>query len=91
MKHRYLDVTFRKGKVMAAYFYLQRKPGEKSQRTERHGEGILIDYGSDGQPIGIEFLAPDQISAMLQELNQILSQKNIPPVQPNELIPLLAA
>lgn len=91
MKQRYLDVTFRKGKVMAAYFYLPRKTGEKSQRTERHGEGILIDYGNDGQPIGIEFLAPDQISALLTELNQVLSQQNVPPVEPNELIPLLAA
>lgn len=91
MKQRYLDVTFRKGKVLAAYFYLPRKPGEKSHRTERHGEGVLIDYGNDGRPIGIEFTAPDQISALLHELNQVLSQQNIPPVQRDELIPLLAA
>ena len=91
MRERYLDVTFRKGKVLAAYFYLPRNPGEKSQRTERYGEGILIDYGQADRPIGIEFTAPDQISALLQELNQVLTQQNIPPVQPNELIPLLAA
>ena len=91
MKERYLDVTFRKGKVMAAYFYLPRNPGEKSQRTERHGEGILIDYGKDGRPIGIEFTVPDQISALLQQLNQVLTQQNVAPIQPIELFPLLTA
>ena len=91
LKERYLDVTFRKGKVMTAYFYLPRNPGEKSQRTEQHGEGILIDYSKDGRPIGIEFTVPDQISALLQQLNQVLTQQNVAPIQPIELFPLLAA
>jgi hypothetical protein len=35
MKERYLEVTFRKGKPFAAYFYLPRNPGEKSVGTKR--------------------------------------------------------
>ena len=59
MKDRYLEVTFRAGKVVAAYLYLPRRPGEKSWRTEKCGAGLLIDYGKDGRPIGIEITAPD--------------------------------
>jgi len=77
--------------ISSFLLYLPRKAGEKSQRTERHGESILIDYGNGGQPIGIEFLAPDQLGALLSELNQALSPQNIPPVEPHELIPLVAA
>ena len=58
MRDTYLEVTFRKGKAMAAYLYLPRDPEEKSQRTEKAGEGILVDYGKGGRPIGIEITAP---------------------------------
>jgi len=39
MRARYLEVTFRKGKPFAAYFYLSRNLGEKSVRTEKAGGG----------------------------------------------------
>ena len=42
MKDTYLEVTFRKGKAMAAYLYLPRQSGEKSQRTEKAEQGLLI-------------------------------------------------
>lgn len=91
MKDRYLEVTFRKGKVLAAYFYLMRIPGEKSERTEKCGEGILIDYAKDGRPIGIEITTPGRVVALLSELNQVLAKQNVQPVEPIELSPLLVA
>lgn len=89
VKDRYLEITFRKGKAVAAYLYLPREPGEKSKRTEKAGNGLLIDYGKDGQPIGIEITAPDQISADV--LNEVLTKLNVRPVEPSEVSPLLAA
>lgn len=89
MKDRYLEITFRKGKPVAAYLYLPREPGEKSKRTEKGGNGLLIDYGKDGRPIGIEITAPDQISDRV--LNDLLTKLNVRPVEPGELSPLLAA
>jgi uncharacterized protein YuzE len=89
MKDRYLEVTFRKGRPIAAYLYLPRDPGEKSQRTVKARNGILIDYGKEGQPIGIEITAPGQIS--LDMLNGVLARLNICPAEPSELSPLLAA
>lgn len=89
MKDRYLEITFRKGKPVAAYLYLPRAPGAKSQRTEKAGNGLLIDYGEAGEPIGIEITAPDQISADV--LNEVLARLNVRPVEPSEVSPLLAA
>ena len=89
MKDRYLEITFRKGKAVAAYLYLPRDPGAKSQRTEKAGNGLVIDYGEGGQPIGIEITAPDQISTDM--LNQVLLKLNVRPIEPSEVSPLLAA
>lgn len=89
MKDRYLEITFRKGKPIAAYLYLPRDPGEKSQRTEKAGNGILIDYGNAGRPIGIEITAPDHVS--LAVVNDVLAKLNVRPIEASELAPLLAA
>ena len=89
MKDRYLEITFRKGKAVAAYLYLPRVPGTKSQRTEKAGNGLLIDFDQADQPIGIEITAPDQISA--EVLNEVLAKLHVHPVEPSEVSPLLAA
>ena len=89
MKDRYLEVTFRKGKAMAAYLYLPRNPGEKSQRTEKAEAGMLIDYGDTNQPIGIEITAPRQVS--LEAINHVLVKLGLYPLGEEEIAPLLAA
>ena len=89
MKDRYLEITFRKGKRIAAYLYLPKEPGEKSHRSEKAGNGLLIDYGKSGRPIGIEITAPDQISADV--LNEVLTKLNVGPVEPGEVSPLVTA
>ncbi|MEQ8766417.1 MAG: DUF2283 domain-containing protein [Planctomycetota bacterium] len=58
MKHTYLEVTFRKGKALAAYYYLPRDSKDRSVRTEAVGSGLLVDYSEDDRPIGIEITSP---------------------------------
>ena len=70
MKDTYLEVTFRHGRPMAAYFYLPRKPGQRSYRTVEEEPGILVDYGRNGRPIGIEMTAPSRVSMAI--MNRIL-------------------
>lgn len=89
MNDRYLEITYRKGKIVAAYLYLPRQPREKVKKTERAVEGILVDYAKDGRPIGIEITAPKQISR--QAVNQVIAQLNLPPFADEELAPLLVA
>jgi uncharacterized protein YuzE len=89
MRQRYLEVTYRKGRPLAAYLYLPRSPGTKSARTARMGAGILVDYSDAGAPIGLEFTNPASIT--LQEVNSILIQVGEAPATAEELAPLRAA
>ena len=56
MKDRYLEVTFRKGKPLAAYLYLPRSVGAKSTRTEEALPGVLVDFAASGEPIALEIV-----------------------------------
>jgi hypothetical protein len=87
MNETYLEVTFRHGRPIAAYYYLPRKRGQKSYRTKRIG--LVIDLSRDGQPIGIEITAPSKVS--VAALNRVLTKLGLSRVTRDELAPLLAA
>ncbi len=89
MRKRYLEVTFRRGRPIAAYFYLPRRPGERSSRAVRVEPGLIIDYSKGGEPIGIEITAPGKVS--LATINRVLKELGLPSVTRADLAPLLAA
>ena len=49
MKEPYLEVTFRHGRPIAAYYYLPRGANQRSVRSRRVESGLVIDFGADGQ------------------------------------------
>ena len=89
MKHSYLEVTYRKGRPLAAYYYLPRRDGDRSTRTERVDGGLLVDYAEDGRAIGIEITSPSRID--LAQLNRLLERLGQEPVSREDLAPLVAA
>jgi uncharacterized protein YuzE len=89
MKNPYLEVTFRHGRPLTAYYYLSRKPGEKSYRTLKANPGLVIDFNRSGKPIGIEITAPGKLSAVA--MNRVLRRFDLPPVTRADLAPLRAA
>ena len=89
MKKRYLEVTFRRGRPIAAYLYLPRSPGDKSDRTSKADPGLVIDFNSGGKPIGIEITAPAQLT--VAALNRVMSDLGLPQVEQSDLAPLPAA
>jgi hypothetical protein len=89
MSHRYLEVTYRRGKALAAYLYLPRRPDDRSARVEPHGPGYLVAWTEDGRPIGIEMPSPSLVT--LEGLNEVLAALNLEPAAPNEVAPLSAA
>jgi len=89
MKERYLEVTFRHGRPLAAYLYLPRQADEKSSSTKRVEPGLVIDFGPRGNPIGIEITAPNRIS--LSVINRLLEELGLAPLAKADLAPLLAA
>ncbi len=89
MKDTYLEVTYRHGRPVAAYYYLPRRPGQRSYRSKRVYPGLVVDLARSGQPIGIEITAPSKVS--LAALNRLLKRLGFLPVSRAELAPLLAA
>ncbi|MCI0366041.1 MAG: DUF2283 domain-containing protein [Phycisphaerales bacterium] len=85
---RYLEITYRDGRPIAGYLYLPRKQGDVSVRTERRQHGLLVDYASDGRPIGIEITAPRKLA--LEELNRVLREIHQAPASDAEIAPLAA-
>jgi len=89
MKESYLEVTFRHGHPIAAYYYLPRTAGQKSYKTRREDHGLLVDYSSNGKPIGIEITAPSKIT--LKAINQVLKGLGQKTIKRCDLAPLHAA
>jgi uncharacterized protein YuzE len=89
MATRYLEVTFRNGKPLAAYLYLPRPAGSKAVRTVAASPGVLVDYSSEGTPIGIEITAPSAVE--VQQINQVLRSLGLEDARPDEFAPLKAA
>lgn len=89
MNESYLEVTFRHGRPLAAYYYLPRRPGQKSHRTEEVEEGILVDFNRGGKAIGIEITAPQRLT--LGKMNRVLRLLGQPLLGWRDLRPLRAA
>ena len=89
MVHRYLEVTYRNGKPLAAYLYLPRHEGDKSARVEPYGPDYLVDWTEDARPIGIEMISPNHVT--LEGLNDVLAQLHLERLAPEEASPLVAA
>jgi uncharacterized protein YuzE len=88
MKHRYLEVTFRKGKPLAAYLYLPRPPGVKVARTSDVGNGLRLDFDMAGKSIGVEITAPRIVT--MAQLNAVLAPLGVDRVEREEWSPLAA-
>lgn len=89
MKRAYLEVSFRKGKPIAAYLYLPRPLGAKAVRTVEARPTLLVDYTATGEAIGLELLAPSAVD--VTTVNEVLREIGAAPVESADLAPLHAA
>lgn len=89
MRTSYLEVTYRQGRAIAAYYYLPRRPGQHSVRTRRVEAGLLVDYARGGRAIGVEITTPGTLS--VAAFNRVLRELGFPPVKRQDLAPLIAA
>jgi len=88
MKQRYLEVTFRKGRPLAAYLYLPRAPGARVARTLDGGHGVRVDLDERGAVLGIEITSPGAVT--VEELNAILVGHGVTALDAEEWAPLAA-
>jgi hypothetical protein len=89
MSKPYLEVTYRSGKALAAYFYLPRRPEDCSARTQKAEPGLLVDYAADGRAIGVEIAAPSKVT--LESFNRVLAAARQPAAEAADLAPLARA
>jgi uncharacterized protein DUF2283 len=89
MKRPYLEITFRKGRPLAAYLYLPRPTGARAARSSEARPGVLVDYDATGTPIGVEITDPARFDAHL--VNEVLNEVGAPSVDLADLEPLKAA
>jgi hypothetical protein len=89
MKRPYLEVTFRKGKPLAAYLHLPRANSAKAARSDAREHGMVVDFTADGEPFGVEITAPALVE--LGALNDLLHELHVHEVEPADLAPLRAA
>ena len=83
----YLEVTYRRGKVVAGYLHLPRREGDSVVRSRKVGPGIVVDYAQDGRPIGVEITSFSAVS--LQQTWDILASLHIETIAKEDLAPLL--
>jgi uncharacterized protein YuzE len=89
MNHPYLEITYRRGKPLAAYLYLPRREGDRVVQSEPIGDLFVIDRASDGRVVGIEIIDPISVSA--ETLNELLIELKQSPLPVADLAPLQAA
>ncbi len=89
MSVRYLEVTYRNGRPLAAYLAMPRLPGERAAGTRPLEHGLVADFASDGRLIGIEITDP--ATATLPVLNAALAALGQPPLGPADAARLAAA
>ena len=89
MQLAYLEATFRNGRPFAAYYYLPRRTGDRSQRTRQVEAGMVVDFTRRGRAIGIEITAPSKTS--MAALNRVLRDFGQAPVKRTDIAPLRAA
>jgi hypothetical protein len=89
MKEAYLEMTFHRGRPIAAYYYLPRRRGQKSYKSVPVEAGMVVDLGRNGEPLGVEITAPSLASPA--NLNRVFKQFGLPPVKAADLQPLRVA
>jgi len=89
MKDAYLEVTYRNGRILAAYYYLPRGPRDTVHSTRRYDAGLLVDFSKEHKPLGIEITAPGLAS--ISAVNRLLRELGLGRLRPRDLKPLIAA
>ena len=83
------EVTYGRGRPIAAYYYLPGRAGQKSVRTRQLEPGLLVDFRRGGRAIGIEITDPAGLS--VAAFNRVLRELGCSPVSRADVAPLRAA
>lgn len=83
-----LEMTYRRGKPLAGYLWLNPRSGVTAARTREMAKGLVVDFAADGSPIGIEIIYPTRVT--LAQINAVLEELHCELATEKDLAPLLA-
>ena len=89
MRAANLQVTYRHGLAIAAYYSLPVEHEGDVARSSPHAPGLVVDFAASGKPLGVEITAPGQVT--IAAFNALLVELGLPAVDEAELAPLRAA
>jgi len=89
MNESYLEVCYRRGRAIAAYYSLPRSANATSHRTSELEVGYLVDFDQRGRAIGVELTDPRNVT--VARMNRVLRALGQATVTRRDLEPLLAA
>lgn len=89
MKTPSIEVTYRRGKAVAAYIVLGGGSRARVQRTCEEAPGLIVDYARGGQPIGLELSTPR--TTTLAAVNRVLRSIGVEPLRRVDFDPLRVA
>lgn len=84
-----LEITYRRGRPLAAYYYLPGPADRRSSRSVEFEPGIVVDFARGGRPLGVEIIDPTTIT--VRAMNRVLRKIGAEPLRRGDLGPLLAA
>jgi len=83
-----LEVTFLRGRPIVAYYHLSGTFERRVLRTKELGPGLVVDFGQNGRPLGIEIVDPPLVT--VAAMNRVLRKLKWPRVSSRDLKPLHA-
>ena len=89
MKPPSVEITYRRGRPVAAYISWASSATAKCHATKEAAPGMIVDFARNGRPIGLELAVPR--AATLAGVNRVLRSVGAPPLRPSDFSPLRVA
>ena len=86
MRSARLQVTFIRGRPIVAYYSLSEASERRVRRTEELEPGLVVDFGRDGRPLGVEIVDPPLTT--MAAMNRVLRRLKQSRVTRRDMKPL---
>jgi hypothetical protein len=89
MKTPSIEVTYRRGRAIAAYVSFGLGRSAKCHETREAAPGLIVDFARNGKALGLEMVSPQ--TCTLPAVNKVLKSVGLPPLRRADFAPLCVA
>ena len=84
-----IEITYRRGRSVAAYVSFDGGSAARSHSTREAAPGLVVDFARNGKAIGLELVAPRTVT--LAAVNKVLKAVGLPALRRTDFAPLRVA